>query len=278
MPKKKALIVGISDYAGKAPRLESPEREIVRWRDLLMQHYEFTTPDIRLLYNDRARKEEILFRLDWLFRGAEAGDQLVFLFAGHGVRIRRRDVTSGEILDNMDEALLAYPGSPIDDLETMAIFDDDLFERFMNANVPADANVTFILDCCFAGGFNTRDLPRRPSLMSVQVPVDLQHRSCRGGFSDERCQRLERRRNVELGPRMPVIVNAAGELNLAVEIDIGDERRSLFSYHALNVLNDVPKSTYNELLAAIRDPIETYFPQHANLRGNLARRNREFLT
>ena len=286
--RKKALIVGISDYGSRLPRLDSPEREIQEWRDLLMDEYGFGCSDIRLLANERARKDEILYRLDWLFKDAGEDDQLVFMYGGHGVRIQRRDRDSGEILDNMDEALIAYPSSPNDDLEQMAIFDDDLFKLYVDTGA-YQAKVTMILDCCFGGGFNSQDLPRRPSVMSVMAPVDLRHRSLRAsrGYNEfGSCSCGGNGRSAATGNgngngngriRMPVIVNAAGELNLSVELDLEGDRRSLFSYHALDVLRRNPEITYNELLDEIRTPIEQYYPQHPTLRGDQARQYQSVL-
>ena len=261
---KKALIVGISDYGGKVPRLESPEREIEEWRDLLMENYGFSCGDIRMLANTRARKDEIKDRLKWLYKDAGPGDQRVFIYAGHGMRLARRNRDTGEI-DNLDEALIAYPSSEHDDLEMMGIFDDELFDMYTNSGA-TDANVTWILDCCHGGGFNSRDIPRSPKVMSVSLPVDLQHRSVTRSY-----QRRSR------AGHMPVILNAAGELNLSIELEIDGDPRSLFSYHAISVLRDNPKITYDDLVDKIREPIDQQFPQHVNARGNEARRRQPFL-
>src|ERR1700756_5755081 len=100
---QKALIVGISDYGGRVPGLESPNREIQEWRDLLVQTYGFPYENVRLLANDRARRDEIDIRLKWLFNDAKPNDQLVFVYCGHGIRLPERDENSGELLDHMDE-------------------------------------------------------------------------------------------------------------------------------------------------------------------------------
>jgi hypothetical protein len=276
MEKKKAVLVGISNYGGKLPPLESPEREIEEWRDLLMDEYGFSCRDIRLLANDRARRDEIIFRLNWLFSGARRGDQLVFMFAGHALRLTPRDRDTGEILDGMPEAFVAYPSAPTDDLQAMAIYDDYLFQMYVDHRVPNDANVTFVFDCCHAGGFNSRDFPRRPTVMSVTPPVDLRHRSlaCASRSNGDSDRSAARSGDTE----MPVLVNAAGELNLAVELDLEGERRSLFSYHTLKSLRKNPKLTYRQLLKEIKEPIEQYFPQQQpNLRGNRARFDHQFL-
>jgi hypothetical protein len=263
-PQKKALIVGISDYGGRLPRLDSPEREIEEWRDLLMEEYGFRAPDIRLLANERARKQEIESRLQWLLTDARPGDQLVFIYAGHGVRLPKR-AGSGEILDGLDEAMLAHPSSPTDDLDALAIYDDELFDLYLKCDVPDDARVTFIFDCCHGGGFNSGDLPRRPKVMSVALPVDLRHRT------------LYAPKPLRSRPKMPLILNAAGELNLSIELDLDGTRRSLFSYFALKTLRATPDITYHHLVDVIKPTIEEYFPQLPNLRGNLSRSHNRFL-
>lgn len=265
----RALIVGISNYADKAPRLDSPEREIEEWRDLLIEQYGFTCDKIRLLANERARRDEVLSRLRWLFEDAREGDRRVLYVAGHGVQLRRRD-THGEVLDGLDEAFLAYPSASTDDLETMAIFDDDVFRIYAESSAPT-ARVTFILDCCHGGGFNSQDMPRQPRVMSVVPPVDLRHRS----FNHQLPHRQDD--SPEGGVRMPVIVNAAGELNLAIELVLEGERRSLFSYHALKLLRQKPEITYEKLVKQLRDTIDAQYPQHCNLRGNRSRRTESFL-
>ncbi|HEX6096579.1 MAG TPA: caspase family protein [Thermoanaerobaculia bacterium] len=264
----RALLIGISDYEGKAPRLDSPEREIEEWRDLLIEEYGFQYGDIRLLANDRARRDEILHRLEWLFGDAQPNDRRVLYLAGHGVRIRRRD-TRGEILDGLDEAFLAHPSALTDDVETMAIFDDELFAVYAGSSAAA-ARVTWILDCCHGGGFNSQDMPRQPRVMSVTPPVDLRHRSFdhqfprRNGLSDR-------------GVQMPVIVNAAGELNLSIELVLGGERRSLFSFYALEMLRKEPKITYRRLIEQLRAIIDPQYPQHTNVRGDRRRQDASFL-
>ncbi|HJQ41199.1 MAG TPA: caspase family protein [Thermoanaerobaculia bacterium] len=268
------MIVGISDYNGKLPALDSPVREIEEWRDLLMDNYGFTADNIRLLANDRARRDEIVVRLNWLFKNARPGDQLVFYFAGHGEQLQARDRNSGEILDNMDEALVAYPSAPTDDLQDMALYDNQLFEILVDNQVPQGTNVTFILDCCRGGGFNSRDFPGYPNVMSVMPPVDLRHRSLHR-FSDDNRPRRATAQPAE----MPVLLNAAGEFNVSVEMTLEGERRSLFSYYALKSLRENPKQTYSDLLSSIFGPIQQrYRLQHPNLRGNTARRTNPFLT
>ncbi len=264
---KKALIVGISNYGNMIAGLDSPNTEIQEWRNLLVDTYKFLPENVRLLANERARKEEMVARLHWLFDDGQAEDKLVFVYCGHGIRLPERNGETGEFLDHMDEALLAYP-QPGDDLAKAAFYDDDLFELYESADLPPYTDTTFILDCCFAGGVNLRDVPHRPAAMSVTPPIDLEHRSLGRRPPEQR----------EWDARaVPVLVSAAGELNLAVEIDIGGARRSLFGYHTIKALREKPDLTYLALLEKIRPEMRNFFAQYPNVRGNRARLNNSFL-
>lgn len=263
--KKRALIVGISNYGGRVVGLDSPDREILEWRNLLVDTYDFPSESVRLLANERARKAEVKNRLQWLLGDAQPGDQLVFIYCGHGIRLPERN-QDGEFLDHLDEALLCFP-LPDEDLAMVALYDEDVF--LGNGGVPAGTDVTFIFDCCFGGGFNLSDLPRRPRPLTVDLPLDLQHRLY--GRRKPSNRRFH-------DSAVPVLVSAAGELNLAVEIEIGGVKRSNFSYHAIEALREKPHLTYYELLDTIREPIEAVYPQYPAVKGNVRRRNNKFLT
>lgn len=264
---QKALIVGIQDYGGRVVSLGSPNREIQEWRDLLVEVYGFPYQDVRLLANDRATKDELVIRLKWLLDGGTAGDQLVFIYCGHGVRLPERVKDSGELLDHLDEALLTYPATP--DLADAAYYDKDFFELLGSKGLPRHTNITFILDCCFGGGFNLSDLPGKPAPMTIDLPVDLQHRNYR---------RKNQPSNHWNDTAVPVLVSAAGELNLALEADIDGARRSLFSYFAIQTLRKNPQISYCKFLDAIKPQIENVHPQYPNVKGNKARRCNPFLT
>ena len=266
----KALIVGISNYGGRFPQLDSPETEIQEWRDLLVDTYDFDFENIRLLANERATKPEIETRLDWLFGGGQPGDRLVFVYCGHGMHMRRRTPGRGELLDGLDDAIVPFPGAELD-LEKIALFDDDCMDRLQSKNLPAAAHVTLILDCCFGGGFNLRDLPQQGKVMAVPTPVDLQHRASRIGTPNRRHDPSWD------GPTVPVIVSAAGEVNLAIEVERGGVQRSLFSFHAVEALRANPCQTYRQLIDGIRPPITEVFPQFPSVRGDRNRIHRKFL-
>jgi len=265
---KKALIVGISEYAPLQPNLASSLFEIEQWRDLLVDHYGFADKDIRLLAQRRATKQAILDRLMWLLGNAQDGDQLVFIYCGHGVRAHRRD-SAGDLLDLQDEGLVAYPGGAADPLD-VAIFDDDLSALYSSMAVPARALPTFILDCCYSGGM---DFPE-PELLrkSIILPVDLAHRNrsatevVRFGLHVTRTSACTH----------PLILAASGERDLAIEVERADRPRSLFSCLAIAALRENPTLTYQELMATIV-PLMQEVAQEPCLRGDAERKQGQFL-
>jgi hypothetical protein len=278
---KKALLVGISNYAERVRSLESPVREIEAWRNLLRTAYGFAEKDIEVLPNEKAGKAAVRRAFTRLFQGAKPDDQLVFLYSGHGVRFApengngRGSGRRREFLDDLEEAILAHPGTATE-VRDFAILDDELLQWYADQEVPAGTDVTFIFDCCFGGGINTRDL-RASAFMSVSEAPDRRVARPTNAPAKANGRRRLRSRKRDNGFAVPVFVNAAGELNLAVEIKVGDERRSNFGHHAIATLAANPTITYEDLIASIRAPMREFFPQFPNLQGNTSRADNPFL-
>lgn len=139
-PRKRALLVGINQY--RSAPLKGCVNDALMVGNILIDHYGFRPGnDMRLLVDQRATKQGILDRLEWLVDGARAGDVLVFHYSGHGAQVPDR---SGDELDNLDECLC-----PIDFDWDDPLLDEDL-GRIIRT-VPAEANLTVILDCCHSG-------------------------------------------------------------------------------------------------------------------------------
>ncbi len=104
---KKALLAGINhyDYPG-LPELRGSLNDVTNVRNILKSNLGFRNEEIRVLADDRATKANILYRLNWLVRGAKAEDTLVFYFAGLGSQFRLRD--GDDLRDHLDEVLCAY--------------------------------------------------------------------------------------------------------------------------------------------------------------------------
>jgi len=87
---QRALLVGINDYRGISD-LRGCLNDVTNLRNILKTYVGFSNRDIGVLVEDRATKDNILYRLKWMVKKAKPGDFLVFHFSGHGSQIRDRD-------------------------------------------------------------------------------------------------------------------------------------------------------------------------------------------
>lgn len=142
---KRALLVGINNYEklGKDSNLNGCVNDVLNIRDILKTFYGFTNDDIHVVTDERATGRAILERLENMVKNAQAGDQLLFHFSGHGSQIRDRD--GDELADGLDEILCPYDM----DWDNTYITDDDLASALEKLNPAASMEV--LLDCCHSG-------------------------------------------------------------------------------------------------------------------------------
>jgi hypothetical protein len=112
-----------------------------------------------VLVDERATKQAIEDRLDWLARDAAPGDYLLFHFSGHGSAVRDRGPLD-ELADGLDEILCPHDM----DWNGTFITDDELSERLQ---VPQGVRIEAILDCCHSGSDSEAEndapaVPRAP--------------------------------------------------------------------------------------------------------------------
>src|SRR5215208_6677261 len=138
---KRALLVGINEYPDKGNILDACLNDVNDFGEFLTSKCEFPYEDIRLLTERRATKVEILKRLDWLLKGLKAGDQIVFLYSGHGNRLATRDI-EGHV-DKYYECICPYD---FDWDGKNNISDRDLCELF--SRIPEGVKFIWISDSC----------------------------------------------------------------------------------------------------------------------------------
>lgn len=184
-PKKKAVIIGINYIETEGISLRGCANDAKLMALTLISHFDFNASDIifltdsepdrgydtlvdsqepSLFYDNWPRdevppvkhhdsriypnKRNILTAINWLTRNAEAGDVLVFYFAGHGVQV---DVLTSYEGEGYDEALLpadstlylASNGSDLDEYNVLLC--SELKELLLC--VPPETQLNVILDC-----------------------------------------------------------------------------------------------------------------------------------
>jgi hypothetical protein len=83
-PRKLALLIGVNDY-GEAHSLQGCITDVERQRELLIHRYGFQSPDILILSDRQANRENLQTAFqEHLVQQAQAGDIVVIHFSGYG--------------------------------------------------------------------------------------------------------------------------------------------------------------------------------------------------
>ncbi len=134
---RRALCVGINRYPTPEHQLAGCVADARMWADALGRQGFATS----VLVDEQATREVIHRELLALVSGSQAGDVIVFQYAGHGTHVPD---LNGDEEDGRDEALC-----PVDFAAGALYIDDDIAEVF--ARVPDGVNMTCFMDCCHSG-------------------------------------------------------------------------------------------------------------------------------
>ena len=268
--QKRAVVCGVTDYLSPTVKVEAAVTEAQNWANLL--HDVFGFNDIALLLDGQATPAAAISALSARLQGAQPDDQIVFVFCGHGTAVQSGPRAA-------DEALLMF--HPDGNQRAGALTDGDMANCVNQANPPAGADVTFILDCCFGGGFG--------SLMTV-LGFDMTGVDLSAGVTTLFAPLVEEVEYEELttvhrfgglwdladfvGAR-PLIIAACGAGKTAIQSPAAGPPHLLFSSLAIPVLRHPPTPTHVQL----RDMVNKQSRgQKAVLHGNKARNSNVFLT
>lgn len=255
--RRTALCIGIDDYP-TAP-LAGCVNDARAWAGAL-ERLGFETP--HLLLDHQATRVAIVRHLTALVEQSEAGDVIVFQFAGHGTQVpdldgdERGGDTPGE-----DEALC-----PHDYASGELLIDDDI--RAIFQRLPECVNLTCFFDCCHSGTI-TRFAFGRPGAAQPAgtrarfIPAD---RRLIENFANRRHATLSRGASAGgLAAMRDVVFSACLSSELALE----SHGHGDFTRHALQVLGQGTAGVSN---AAFAERITQAFGpsprQHAKLYGS----------
>ncbi|MDR1968217.1 MAG: caspase family protein [Burkholderiaceae bacterium] len=293
--RRRALLVGINQYPKQDMCLNGCVNDVYLMSAVL-QESGFASDDIRLLTDERATRAALLERLDWLSAGAQAGDERVFFYSGHGTQLPtyQADGTPGR----MDEALVTVDF----DWSPEHAFTDKEFVRFYS-QLSYDVSFTAILDCCYAGGMY-RGAHR---VRGIDPPDDIRHRTLRwdaahqmwvprdyveqaasagpafapkAGAADvsdalkkrslglgeakllwsnsETAFDQAKSRYGHFGPYVPTLVSAAGDSQLAAEYDHGVIAYGAFTFCLVKQLRALRRPTsFRRLVQAVSRELRT---------------------
>jgi len=141
---KKALIVGINDYApigSGGPDLNGCINDARDMANTLVI-CGFAPAQIRILTNQNATRANILNYLKTLVNSSVAGDSIVFYYSGHGTRVA--NIGADLEIDGLDEAICPH------DYSTAGVIRDDDFKAIFS-KLKAGVNLEVVFDSCHSG-------------------------------------------------------------------------------------------------------------------------------
>lgn len=248
--RRTALCVGIDDYP-TAP-LGGCVNDARAWAEALTR-LGFEQP--QMLLDQQATRAAIVRQLSALVEQSQAGDVIVFQFAGHGTQMPDLD---GDEPDGQDEALC-----PHDFMSGELLIDDDI--RAIVKRLPECVNLTCFFDCCHSGTI-TRFAAGR---MVAATPTGTRARFIPANrqmieqFVDRRSASLARSAAVpDTGQMRDVVFSAC----MADEVALESRGQGDFTRYALQVLGQGTAGLSN---AAFADRVTRAFGdsprQHAAL-------------
>jgi len=259
---KKAFCVGVNDYPYPGYDLKGCVNDCQAWADLLIQHFDFPRPDVKVITNAEATKKNVINGVKKLLTGASVGDVLVFVNASHGSYVL--DISGDE--EKFDEIICPY------NMKEAVVLDDELRELF--TNLPDGVKLTVISDSCFSGTVTRRIIPYMIRFIDPEVfggrQIDtpwLFKRKKRKMFPETEMKEL--------------LLSGCRDDEFAQEISYGTVHHGAMSYFALKAIREANyKITYARLVKRMNRLFKKagIRKQHPQLEGKKENKNRQIFT
>lgn len=166
-----AVLVGINNY--KDAPLRGCLNDVILTRDILVKKYNIPANQVRLILDDRATKDNIVERLEWLV--TNDSEFKMFHYSGHGAQIPVQEYSEDNYEpDGMDELLC-----PIDFNWRGTYIIDNQIEEILS-KMKDEHHMTMIIDSCHSG---TIDRAADPNIRYRTIPTPLDLLSRMSGVS-----------------------------------------------------------------------------------------------
>ncbi|RYG33570.1 caspase family protein [bacterium] len=156
-----AFMVGINDYPDVVDKDGKPMKDengnivdadlkgcvndIKNYTDLLVNKFGVKPDNIKTAFDKKANTDGFLTGIKWLISSAKAGDQIIFVYSGHGTQFDDPEIDEE---DKKQEAIV---------LADDKLVTGNLFKEVSQMTSKAGVNATFVFDSCYSGGI-TRDV------------------------------------------------------------------------------------------------------------------------
>lgn len=175
--QRRAVVIGINTYgakhwkqkaapAGRAPNafsdLDGAVADAKAMVEILAQRFQFERSSILQLTNTAATRSAILEAIErYLIEPAQAGDNLVFYYSGHGSEVENPGEEAGK-----DETIV-----PADTVVGAYDIRDKELAQLWNRALARGANLTVIMDSCHSGGLSRGSGKKKSLVASKDQPM-----------------------------------------------------------------------------------------------------------
>jgi len=268
-----ALLVGVSDYPFLDPgaQLLGPRNDVVLWRDYLTR----TRPDASItVLADGVQdavlptRQAIMKELGSLADRAREGDFVFLLFAGHGAQQPASPESLRDEPDGLDEIFLPRDARGWDSASAAvenAIADSE-FKQAIDKIRDKGAFVWAVFDTCHSATMTRAVKPptvryRQVSAHQLGIPADVMQaarsRSVNASTASSWVQPGKQTSQERVRPAGDLVAFYAAQSNqetpeFALPLGAPDAREhGVFSFTLLQVLEQAPNASYNELIERI---------------------------
>jgi hypothetical protein len=271
----KALLIGINRYKIPGADLRGCVNDVNNLKAALLKHFSFQEKNIKILTDLKATKKAMQDGITGLVKGAKRGDVLLFHYSGHGSNVPD---DNGDEADSRDEILCPT------DLDWKDPMTDDWLRTAFD-KVPAEVNLTVIMDCCHSGT-NTRVLvsPDAPIIERfLPCPLDLlaveSGRRLTGEVKGKRAtleKRAKRKKDVIDVSIPEILITGCRDTQTSADAHIGGSYNGALTYSLVAAMEEKSgKLTYGELhsrtLRLLKDGGFDQVPQLEGRADNFAR-------
>jgi len=245
--KNKALLVGINKYPNPGNELRGCINDILDMEHFISEKNKvYAKENIKKLTDRDATKKGIITQIKWLLEGAEAGDQLLFHYSGHGAQAPT--MFPQLEADGLDEIICPYD---FDGSNATALRDKEFAHLFVA--IPKGVHFVWISDSCHA-----EDLSRDPILNG-----EAHYRYFNGASKFNTHSPNHNMLNEPINSLAPVttplngaLLSACASHELSADAIINNRFNGAFTYFLLRNLNEFGSNKpMNELIKHVNNDL-----------------------
>jgi len=268
---KRCLLVGINKYP-LGSQLNGCVNDALLMYKITKDIFKFD--EFKVLTDSECTKKKIIKELQWLVRGTNPGDQLLFHFSGHGSQVPVNDRTAAFEPDGLDEIICNI------DLDwDRPIRDDDLGNMF--ETLPLGVKTTVILDSCHSGhglknpmpnGYKNRYMYPPPSKMlrhgHIELNDDLSYLTSRDA-TNPACK-TRPFLVTKLNPGDAVLISGCKDNQYSADGEFADRYHGALTFYLAQTLKEHDWNIeYADLVTILNDKMDLNgFDQDPQLEGS----------